>query len=153
MHSSQDGSDIVVDRCKDVNADILTRLCQLRQQKAQVLGYSDHATFVLEVRMAKSPTAVQPFLRELSAKLEPLRDAELEVMLEYKAEEMAAAGGENTTTTCAIMWEYPVWRKWAIWNERASRLTGLRPSRDGVVSQAARTARSTSGTSGTTTTW
>ena len=106
----------------------LTRLCQLRQQKAKVLGYSDHATFVLEVRMAKSPTAVQPFLRELSAKLEPLRDAELEVMLEYKAEEMAAAGGENTTTTCASVSTGPVDPLVSAWRvERRGEFSPLGP--------------------------
>ena len=64
----------------------------LRNEKALLLGYADHASFVLEVRMAKTPTAVVPFLSDLSAKLVPLRDAEREVMLELKKAEKDAAG-------------------------------------------------------------
>lgn len=39
-------------RCMDTNTAILTELCVLRNEKALILGYPDHASFVLDVRMA-----------------------------------------------------------------------------------------------------
>ena len=41
-------------RCMDTNTAILTELCVLRNEKALILGYPDHASFVLDVRMAKT---------------------------------------------------------------------------------------------------
>lgn len=79
-------------RCMDTNTAILTELCVLRNEKALILGYPDHASFVLDVRMAKTPKAVVPFLSDLSEKLVPLRDAERAVMLELKKAEKEAAG-------------------------------------------------------------
>ena len=82
-------------RCIEDNTPILTELCRLRNEKALLLGYPDHATFVLEVRMAKSPLAVMPFLTALAAKLKPLREAERAVMLDLKKKEKEASGGEE----------------------------------------------------------
>eukprot|EP01046_Picozoa_sp_COSAG06_P029428 COSAG06_NODE_2728_length_6381_cov_2.712034_1_plen_56_part_00 len=45
--------------------------------------------------MAKSPLKVMPFLTELSKNLDPLRDAEMKVMLQYKTEEKAALGEQS----------------------------------------------------------
>jgi hypothetical protein len=78
-------------RCQVENTPILTELCQLRHEKARLLGYPDHATFVLQVRMAKSPLAVLPFLTALAGKLAPLRAAERAVLLELKRKETVAA--------------------------------------------------------------
>jgi thimet oligopeptidase len=74
-------------RCKDQNATILERLVALRQDQADLLGYSTHAEYVLETRMAKSPKVVVPFLQDLAAKLTPLQQKEVEVCLAIKKEE------------------------------------------------------------------
>jgi peptidyl-dipeptidase Dcp len=41
---------------------IVTRLAQLRAQKAKLLGYPDHATFTLDDQMAKTPGSAEKLL-------------------------------------------------------------------------------------------
>src|SRR5215813_12400271 len=41
---------------------IVTRLAQLRAQRAKLLGYPDHATFTLDDQMAKTPDAAEKLL-------------------------------------------------------------------------------------------
>ena len=41
---------------------IVTRLAQLRAQRAKLLGYSDHATYTLDDQMAKTPGAAEKLL-------------------------------------------------------------------------------------------
>jgi peptidyl-dipeptidase Dcp len=66
---------------------IVTRLAQLRAQKAKLLGYPDHATFTLDDQMAKTPQAAEKLLtgivaaataraRDEAARMQKLIDAE-----------------------------------------------------------------------------
>ena len=66
---------------------IVTRLAQLRAQKAKLLGYPDHATFTLDDQMAKTPQAAEKLLtgivpaatakaRAEAARMQKLIDAE-----------------------------------------------------------------------------
>jgi thimet oligopeptidase len=59
-------------RCIETNVAIIEELVVLRAEVASILGYKNHAEYILEVRMAKSPNAVKKFLTELSDKLKPL---------------------------------------------------------------------------------
>ena len=45
----------------DTNS-IVTRLAQMRAQRAKLLGYPDHATFILDDQMAKTPGAAEKLL-------------------------------------------------------------------------------------------
>ncbi|MEY3330725.1 MAG: hypothetical protein RLZZ115_3610, partial [Cyanobacteriota bacterium] len=47
------------------NQNILKQIAQLRHNRAVLLGYKSHADFVLEERMAESPTKVFSFLENL----------------------------------------------------------------------------------------
>jgi peptidyl-dipeptidase Dcp len=47
------------------NKDIIRQIVNLRCEKAKLLGYGNHAAFVLETNMAKTPTAVDAFLKRL----------------------------------------------------------------------------------------
>lgn len=47
------------------NQEIVKRLVTLRDQRAKLLGYKNHAGFVLEERMAQTPEAVMSFLDSL----------------------------------------------------------------------------------------
>ncbi len=47
------------------NKDIIRQIVNLRCEKAKLLGYRSHAAFVLETNMAKTPTAVDAFLKRL----------------------------------------------------------------------------------------
>ena len=59
-------------RCIETNVAIIEELVVLRAEVASILGYKNHAEYILEVRMAKSPNTVKKFLTELSDKLKPL---------------------------------------------------------------------------------
>jgi peptidyl-dipeptidase Dcp len=47
------------------NTEVLTEIAALRAERARLLGYRTHADFVLEERMAKTPTEVYDLLDEL----------------------------------------------------------------------------------------
>ena len=47
------------------NKEIVTKIVNLRLEKAKLLGYENHAQFVLEERMAKTPEKVNAFLQDL----------------------------------------------------------------------------------------
>ncbi|RNA61628.1 M3 family peptidase [Chryseobacterium nematophagum] len=60
------------------NQNLIKELLQLKQQKATLLGYKDYAHYVLEERMAKSPTKVLDFLNELLIKAKPYANKEID---------------------------------------------------------------------------
>jgi len=60
------------------NQDLIKDLIELKQEKAKLLGYENYADFVLEERMAKSPTQVRSFLNELLEKARPFAVKEIE---------------------------------------------------------------------------
>ena len=62
------------------NQNLIKELLRLKQQKAELLGYKDYADYVLEERMAKSPTKVIDFLNELLTKAKPYADNEIEAL-------------------------------------------------------------------------
>ncbi|KAJ2438525.1 metalloendopeptidase, partial [Coemansia sp. RSA 2424] len=64
-------------RCPD-NIPILQETVNLRLEAAQLLGYKSHAEFVLEEKMAKSPTPVLEFIADLRSRLNVLADKEIE---------------------------------------------------------------------------
>lgn len=56
----------------------LSRIASLRAQRAQLLGYDNHAAFVLERNMAKNPETVNELLDELLAAAMPMAKKEAE---------------------------------------------------------------------------
>lgn len=60
------------------NCDNVKNIVRLRDEKAKLLGYKNHANFVLERRMAKSPEAVINFLEKLKDAYKPAAEKELE---------------------------------------------------------------------------
>jgi Zn-dependent oligopeptidase len=53
------------------NQEIVLKIAKLRFDRAQVLGYTSHAHFVLEERMAESPEKVKTFSNDLLEKAKP----------------------------------------------------------------------------------
>lgn len=53
------------------NEQLIKEIVQLRLKRAQLLGYKNHAHFVLEERMAKSTDTVYAFLEDLLVKAKP----------------------------------------------------------------------------------
>ncbi len=59
-------------RAFQLNEPILKEALALREQAAHLLGYKDHAAYVLEPRMAKNPRTVERFIDDLVRRLKPL---------------------------------------------------------------------------------
>lgn len=68
------------------NKAIIREIVALRQRRAQILGYPNHAEFVLEERMAKSPAAVKDFLSDLAEKAKPAAIKELQDLQSFAYE-------------------------------------------------------------------
>ena len=65
------------------NEKIVLEIVNLRQQRANLLGYKTHAHFVLEERMAESPEKVIEFSNNLLSKAKPAAKKEFENLSEY----------------------------------------------------------------------
>jgi len=65
------------------NQDNVLKIAQLRNERAQLLGYKTHAHFVLEERMAESPNKVQKFLNELLDKAKPAAEEEFKKLEDF----------------------------------------------------------------------
>jgi peptidyl-dipeptidase Dcp len=65
------------------NQDVIRKLLKLRNQRAKLLGYGSHADFVLEERMAKTPTQVLSFLDSLLEKAKPKAEVEIGELAEF----------------------------------------------------------------------
>ncbi len=65
------------------NQATILEIVNLRYKRAQLLGYSSHAHFVLEERMAKTPEKVFEFLNELLEKAKPAAQEEFKNLEAY----------------------------------------------------------------------
>eukprot|EP01127_Copromyxa_protea_P005575 TRINITY_DN15476_c0_g1_i1.p1 TRINITY_DN15476_c0_g1~~TRINITY_DN15476_c0_g1_i1.p1 ORF type:complete len:692 (-),score=168.23 TRINITY_DN15476_c0_g1_i1:4-1953(-) len=79
-------------RCTAENLPILKELIELRREAAHLLGFKDHASFVLDERMAKTPDAVRDFLNDLREKMEPLANKDLETLQRLKKADLEKRG-------------------------------------------------------------
>ncbi len=59
------------------NADIMSQILQLREQKAKLLGFANYAEVSLSTKMADSVTEVETFLRDLAAQATPAAEQDL----------------------------------------------------------------------------
>jgi metallopeptidase MepB len=66
-------------------------------EAAHLLGYPNHASYILEIRMAKSPELVKPFLADLSEKLDSAAHKELAVLQGLKEKDLQELGRVRTT--------------------------------------------------------
>ncbi len=68
------------------NENNVLEIANLRHQRANLLGYDTHANFVLEERMAMSPTKVNSFLNEMLEKAKPFAQKEFDTLAEFAKE-------------------------------------------------------------------
>ncbi|MDP3452883.1 MAG: M3 family metallopeptidase [Bacteroidales bacterium] len=68
------------------NREIVRRIVELRLQRANLLGYSTHAQYVLENNMAGTPQKVESFLDDLLAKTLPFAKKEIDEIQLYAAQ-------------------------------------------------------------------
>ncbi|KAF7657791.1 hypothetical protein LDENG_00022440, partial [Lucifuga dentata] len=79
-------------RCKEVNTTILEQLIQLRAKVAGLLGYNNHANYVLEMNMAKNGSNVSDFLDEFYGTLKPIGIKERKYILSLKKRDCMMKG-------------------------------------------------------------
>lgn len=65
------------------NQQIIKDILTLKEKRAQLLGYANHAEFILEERMAKSPKEVIKFLESLLEKAKPKAEKEVEELAAF----------------------------------------------------------------------
>lgn len=65
------------------NQKVIKRILELRQERAHLLGYKNHAEFILEKRMAESPKKVFSFLKELELACLPRAKEEVREIEEF----------------------------------------------------------------------
>lgn len=78
---SQAGSD------KD-NTPLISRIMELRQEEARMLGYDNYAEVSLATKMATSPQQVLDFLRKLAAKAKPYAERDLHALQQFATERL-----------------------------------------------------------------
>jgi peptidyl-dipeptidase Dcp len=65
------------------NTENIKKTLKLREERAKLLGYTNHAEFVLEKRMAKKPDTVMKFLNKLLEKAMPQAKVEFDNLKEF----------------------------------------------------------------------
>lgn len=65
------------------NQSVVKKIVQLRQERAELLGYNTHAHYVLEERMAESPEKVIHFLEEIGEYGKPGAAKDIEKLVEF----------------------------------------------------------------------
>ena len=66
------------------NLKILKEILELRDRNAKLLGYKNHAEYILEDRMAKSPEVVEKFEWDLVKKVQKKAEKEEKELLDFK---------------------------------------------------------------------
>ena len=69
------------------NSQIVLDIMKKRHQRAQLLGYNTHAEYVLEERMAETPTVVDEFLEDLRIKAQPAAQRDFNMLKEIAAQD------------------------------------------------------------------
>lgn len=80
-------------KCNE-NVPLFKEAITLRDEKARMLGFKNHAEFVLAEKMAKTPEKVMEFLNNLREKLTAGGDNERKVLVELKKKEREERGEE-----------------------------------------------------------
>lgn len=68
------------------NQQLIKDILNLKYKRANLLGYASHSDFVLEERMAKTPTEVLSFLESLLEKAKPKAEAEVKEVAAFAKE-------------------------------------------------------------------
>lgn len=84
------------------NQQLVIDIANLRKERANLLGYRTYADFVLEERMAQSPSEVQKFLHELLQKAKPTAQKQLEELknFAYERDEISDFNKWDTAFYC-----------------------------------------------------
>jgi thimet oligopeptidase len=93
-------------RCIDTNTDIIEKMIVLRDELAEIMGFSTTADYVLDVRMAKNHETVINFLEDLNKKLDPLAEKEMKNFLDLKRKDHEKHGLPMDDVEKFHAWDY-----------------------------------------------
>ncbi len=65
------------------NTETILKIVRLRYERAKLLGYRDHADYVLERRMAEKTDRVMSFLKKMKDRYKPAAQADLDELREF----------------------------------------------------------------------
>ena len=88
------------------NIPIFREVILLRDEAARLLGYPNHATFIIEDKMTKSPQRVDDFLGDLRKRLTKGGQSEKQALLDLKKQDLASRGLEKSFDGHYFMWDH-----------------------------------------------
>lgn len=81
-------------KCMQENTELLEALLELRHREANLLGFENHAQFMLDVEMAKNQETVLKFIEDMKERVKPQAEKEMTEILELKKVECETMGVE-----------------------------------------------------------
>lgn len=118
---------------------LFKEVIERRDEAARFLGYKDHATFVIEDKMAKSPQTVDDFLGNLKGKLMKGGQKEREALTELKKSDLASRGLEKSFDGHYYVWDQRFYnrlmleRDYQVDQEKLAEYFPLGPSIEGML--------------------
>lgn len=87
-----------------MNSELLKEMIEIRHKLAQLLDYDTFSDYILDDRMARNQSNVMTFLNELRQKLTPVAQKEMQLLKEFKNEELA--GRNISKQDDFYQWDY-----------------------------------------------
>lgn len=87
------------------NVELFKKNLILKEKKARMLGYKNHAEFQIKTKMAKTPEKVMAFLDDLREKLSPGAKKEIEALKQFKKKHLEGLG--QTFNGKYYIWDHP----------------------------------------------
>lgn len=87
------------------NVPIFREVIVLRDEAARLLGYPNHASFIIEDKMAKTPKTVDDFLGDLRQRLTKGGRSEIKTLKEMKKQEYESRGMEQSFDGNYYLWD------------------------------------------------
>ena len=87
------------------NIPIFREVILLRDEAARLLGYPNHAAFIIEDKMAKTPKTVDDFLGDLRGRLKKGGEKERQALTELKKQDLKSRGMEESFDGRYYAWD------------------------------------------------
>jgi len=87
------------------NIPIFREVILLRDEAARLLGYPNHASFIIEDKMAKTPKTVDDFLGDLRQRLKKGGESERKALRELKEQDLKSRGMEKSIDGRYYIWD------------------------------------------------
>ena len=88
------------------NVPLFKEAVLLRDEAARLLGYPNHAAFMIEDKMAKTPATVDDFLGDLRKRLTKGGAEEKEILKKMKEEDLKSQGKEESFDGHYFLWDH-----------------------------------------------